>query len=83
MYLGQIVEECDADEVYEPPTHPHTAALLSSIPVPHPARQQRRERIILRGEVSEPLTDEQGLPFPNSVPRSPWRYVRVSTRRPT
>ena len=63
MYLGQIVEEGDADEVYERPTHPYTAALLSSIPVPDPTRRQRRERIILQGEVSEPVNDEQGCRF--------------------
>jgi peptide/nickel transport system ATP-binding protein len=63
MYLGQIVEEGDADEVYERPAHPYTAALLSSIPVPDPARQQRRERIILRGEVGEPVGGEQGCRF--------------------
>ena len=63
MYLGQIVEEGDADEVYERPTHPYTAALLSSIPVPDPTRQQRRERIILRGEVGEPVSGEQGCRF--------------------
>jgi len=68
MYLGQIVEEGDADEVYERPTHPYTAALLSSIPVPDPARQQRRERIILRGEVGEPVGVEQGCRFRTRCP---------------
>ena len=68
MYLGQIVEEGEADEVYERPTHPYTAALLSSIPVPDPARQRRRERIILRGEVGEPVTGEQGCRFRNRCP---------------
>ncbi len=68
MYLGQIVEEGDADEVYERPTHPYTAALLSSIPVPDPARQQQRERIILRGEVGEPSSGEQGCRFRTRCP---------------
>ena len=63
MYLGQIVEEGDADEVYERPTHPYTAALLSSIPVPDPARQHERKRIILRGEVGEMTGDVQGCRF--------------------
>jgi peptide/nickel transport system ATP-binding protein len=63
MYLGQIVEEGDADEVYERPTHPYTTALLSSIPVPDPARQQERKRIILQGEVSEMSGDAQGCRF--------------------
>ena len=40
MYLGQIVEEGDANEVYLRPTHPYTAALLSAIPVPDPHRER-------------------------------------------
>ena len=68
MYLGQIVEEGNADEVYERPTHPYTAALLSSIPVPDPTRQKRRERIILRGEVGEPVSGEQGCRFRTRCP---------------
>ena len=63
MYLGQIVEEGVADEVYERPTHPYTSALLSAIPVPDPARQGERRRIILRGEVSELLVGEVGCRF--------------------
>ncbi len=63
MYLGQIVEEGDADEVYDRPTHPYTAALLSSIPVPDPARQRRRARILLRGEVGEPVGEVRGCRF--------------------
>ena len=63
MYLGQIVEEGDADEVYERPTHPYTAALLSSIPVPDPARQHERKRILLRGEVGEATGNEVGCRF--------------------
>jgi peptide/nickel transport system ATP-binding protein len=63
MYLGQIVEEGDADEVYERPTHPYTSALLSAIPVPDPARQDERRRIILRGEVSEVMEGDVGCRF--------------------
>ena len=63
MYLGQIVEEGEADEVYERPTHPYTSALLSAIPVPDPARQYERERIVLRGEVSELRVGEVGCRF--------------------
>jgi oligopeptide/dipeptide ABC transporter ATP-binding protein len=63
MYLGQIVEEGDADEVYERPTHPYTSALLSAIPVPDPARQYERQRIILRGEVSELRVGQVGCRF--------------------
>ena len=63
MYLGQIVEEGHADEVYERPTHPYTAALLSSIPIPDPARQHERKRILLHGEVGEATGGELGCRF--------------------
>jgi oligopeptide transport system ATP-binding protein len=49
MYLGQIIEEGRADEVYVRPTHPYTAALLSAIPVPDPGRERVRPRIVMRG----------------------------------
>ena len=68
MYLGQIVEEGDADEVYERPSHPYTAALLSSIPVPDPARQHERKRVLLRGEVSEAMAAGQGCRFRDRCP---------------
>jgi peptide/nickel transport system ATP-binding protein len=68
MYLGQIVEEGDADEVYERPTHPYTAALLSSIPIPDPTRQRERTRILLRGEVVEATVDGQGCRFRSRCP---------------
>jgi peptide/nickel transport system ATP-binding protein len=51
MYLGKIVEEGEANEVYTRPTHPYTAALLSAIPVPDPLHHRQTQRIVLRGEV--------------------------------
>jgi len=68
MYLGQIVEEGEADEVYERPTHPYTAALLSSIPYPDPARQHARKRILLRGEVGELTAKASGCRFRGRCP---------------
>jgi peptide/nickel transport system ATP-binding protein len=68
MYLGQIVEEGEADEVYERPTHPYTAALLSSIPFPDPARQHARKRIVLRGEVGELTSGARGCRFRGRCP---------------
>jgi peptide/nickel transport system ATP-binding protein len=63
MYLGQIVELGDADTVYTRPTHPYTAALLSAIPVPDPARQRVRPRIVLRGEVAMEQASGAGCRF--------------------
>ena len=65
MYLGEIVEEGTPDQVYNPPSHPYTEALLSAIPNPDPTVQQKRIR--LEGEV--PATVPQGCPFHTRCPR--------------
>ncbi|MBT9778475.1 ATP-binding cassette domain-containing protein [Clostridium sp. MCC353] len=53
MYLGQLVEKAPAEELFANPVHPYTKALLSAIPVPEIGR--RKERIILKGEISSPI----------------------------
>jgi peptide/nickel transport system ATP-binding protein len=68
MYLGQIIEEGDANEVYVRPTHPYTAALLSAIPVPDPARVRARPHIVLTGEVETGQTSTTGCRFRTRCP---------------
>jgi len=68
MYLGKIVEEGDANEVYVRPTHPYTAALLSAIPVPEPLRQRARRRIVLKGEVESDQNNRAGCRFRTRCP---------------
>jgi oligopeptide transport system ATP-binding protein len=61
MYLGKLVEVAEVDEIYKNPLHPYTEALFSAIPVADPA--QRKERIILQGNVPSPVDIPPGCRF--------------------
>jgi oligopeptide/dipeptide ABC transporter ATP-binding protein len=63
MYLGQIVEQGGAADLYGDPRHPYTVSLLSAVPVPDPSAEARRERIILPGDPPNPASPPPGCRF--------------------
>ena len=77
MYLGQMVELTSADVLFERQMHPYTQALLSAIPVP--SLEKRRQRIILRGEITSPINPPAGCRF---APRCPYVTERCTAQTP-
>lgn len=68
MYLGQIVEKAPSDELFRSPLHPYTQALLSAIPIP--SLRNRKERIIMRGELTSPVNPKPGCRFKDRCPHA-------------
>jgi oligopeptide/dipeptide ABC transporter ATP-binding protein len=80
MYLGRIVEITDWKALYENPLHPYTKALLSAVPIPDPVVEEKRERIILTGDVPSPMNPPAGCNF---HPRCPMAIPECSKTIPT
>lgn len=79
MYLGNMVEFGDSDEVYKNPVHPYTKALISASPVPDPVQAKEKKRIILEGEVPSPINPPKGCPF---CPRCKYATEKCHTEKP-
>jgi len=78
MYLGRIVESAPSEELFARPLHPYTQALLSAIPLPDPAREAARQRIVLQGEIPSPDQTRPGCPFADRCPIADWDCFRLA-----
>ena len=68
MYLGQLVEMSEADEIYKNPLHPYTKGLLGSVPIANPKLARQKEKSSIEGDIPSPINPPSGCRFHTRCP---------------
>ena len=85
MYLGQLVELAETEELFDAPCHPYTEGLLAAVPIPDPALRKERKSTLLQGDLPSPANPPSGCRFHTRCSRCQeicgqqvpeWREVR-------
>ncbi len=79
MYLGKEVELASRDELYANPKHPYTGALLSAVPIPDPELGRKRVKVVLEGDVPNPIDPPAACNFHPRCPRFHQGHCDVET----
>lgn len=77
MYLGQLVEVCEAGEIYKNPLHPYTKGLLGSIPIANPKLAKMKEKSSIEGDIPSPIKPPSGCRFHTRCPYAKPECSRV------
>jgi oligopeptide/dipeptide ABC transporter ATP-binding protein len=83
MYLGKIMELASRDALYSAPLHPYTHSLMSAVPVPDPLKKNKRERILLTGDLPSPINPPSGCVFHTRCPKFRERLSEADQQRCT
>ena len=63
LYLGNMVELANSDDIYKSPSHPYTQALISAVPIPDPSVEKNKDLILIEGDLPSPINPPSGCVF--------------------